>query len=116
MQPITITDKIANSLINCGVVIIVFIFLLPFLNLPTLHKQILIVMLFLVYKLMFMLFNKNRTLGMIITKTYWKKEYPFWKQLLHTILYTASFSTLIFWIFFPFDVLIANIIILQLPQ
>ena len=70
---------------------------------------------FFLYKLVFVIFNNNRTLGMIITKTYWQEEYSLKKQLLHSVLYTASFSTLLFWVYFPFDLFIANILILQIP-
>ena len=39
---------------------------------------------------------------------YWKKDYPIRQKLLHAVLYTLSFSTLLFWVFFPLDLFFVN--------
>ena len=68
----------------------------------------------LLYELAFMLFHNDRDLGMVLINTGWAEKYPPWKQLLHNLLYTASFATLFFHVFFPFDLFLFNIFVLQL--
>ena len=116
MQNVTLFDKAMSSLIN---VIVVFIFFLPvllFSDMPLYLKKYVLILFFFLYKILFLFFNENRTIGMMIMKTYWKEKYPLSKQITHAFLYTASFSTLLFWVFFPFDLFLANIILLQLPS
>jgi len=52
---------------------------------------------------------------MIILNTYWKKDYSFFNYLIFVILYTLSFSTLLFYIYFPLDLFLMNMALLQLP-
>jgi hypothetical protein len=63
----------------------------------------------------FMIFNKNRDLGMIFNRTYWEMEYSLKQKVVYNLLYTLSFSTLFVKIFFPFDLFLINILFLQLP-
>jgi hypothetical protein len=90
---------------------------LPFLLLWgfDLKWKIAVIAIFFVYNLGFALFNENRCLGMIIAKTSWQKEFSLFQKLVYTVLYTLSFSTIFFWVVFPFDLLLANLLILQLP-
>ncbi|MBI2507654.1 hypothetical protein HYV89_01745 [Candidatus Woesearchaeota archaeon] len=115
MRQVSSIEKLINSVINVAVVSIAF---LPFFLIVnnSLIKKLIFISLFLLYKLIFVFFNKNRTFGMMITKTYWKKKYKIKQQVIHAVLYTASFSTLLFWIFFPFDLFLVNILLIQLPS
>jgi len=115
MQETNLYEKALSSLINAVIVIILF---LPFfaLNINILTKKLILVVLFLLYNLFFLVFSKNRCLGMIIMKTHWKKEYAFINQIIYLILYTLSFATLIIWIVFPFDLFLFNMLFLQLPM
>lgn len=115
MRITTPLEKLLNSAINVAAVFIIFLPFLIFLD-TSLFKKIIFIVLFLLYKLVIIFFNGNRSLGMIITKTYWKREYPLKNQLLHALLYTLSLSTLLFWIFFPFDLFLANMLLIQLPS
>lgn len=115
MRNVTLLEKTINSTVNVIVVLLFFLIIQLFIHITLFQQKMLIILLFLSYKLIFLFFNKNRTLGMMITQTYWKKEYPLRKQLLHAFLYTLSFSTLLFWIVFPFDLFLLNILFLQLP-
>ena len=115
MERATAQEKVINSLINIFVVFLLFLPFLLVLETNLLIKKIVFISLFFFYKIAFILFNKNRTIGMIITNTCWQREYPFWKQFLHALLYTASFSTLLFWVVFPFDIFLVNMFFLQLP-
>lgn len=115
MKKATSFDKFMSSFIN---VIAVFIVLLPifiFLDVSILLQKIIFIVSILIYKLFFVFANENRALGMMVMKTHWEKKYPLQKQIVHAFLYTLSFSTLLFWIIFPLDLFLANMLLLQLP-
>ena len=52
---------------------------------------------------------------MIILGIKWKEEYPLKQQIIYVLLYTLSFSTVVIWIYFPFDLLFFNLLFIQLP-
>jgi len=105
-------EKLLASVINVTFVVIIFI---PLFFLTKFDWKFLLISIFFIYNLFFLIFNKNRALGMIILKTYWKKNYPFINCFIFIILYTLSFSTLLFYIYFPLDLFWANMLFLQLP-
>jgi len=96
---------------------IVFLISLPFLWIwgLGLSWRLATIVIFFIYSLTFALFSENRCLGMMAAKTYWQKKFSLPQKLIYTILYTASFATIFFWIIFPFDLLLANLLLLQLP-
>jgi len=114
MRPTNLFEKILPSLINLAAVVLLSI---PVVWNQTdiVTKKIYIIFIFFSYNLLFLFFNKNRCLGMMIVGTYWEKDYPLKNKLLWLILYTLSFSTLFFWLFFPFDLFVINLLFLQLP-
>jgi len=108
-------QKLSVSVINTFFVILLslpFYFLFSF---STTYKVILVLIFFL-YNLSFIFLTKNRCLGMIILGIKWKEDYPIKQQILYTFLYSLSFSTIVIWIFFPFDLLIFNLLFIQLPS
>lgn len=107
-------EKLMVSVINTFFVVLIsspFYYIYGF----NLKYKIILILLFLFYNLLFIFVSKNRCLGMILLKVYWKKDYPLLNQLVYAFLYTASFSTIVIWIFFPFDLLLINLLFLQLP-
>lgn len=107
-------QKLSVSIINT---LFVLILSLPFyfiFNCSTTYRAIL-VLTFLLYNLSFILLTKNRCLGMIILGIKWKEEYPLKQQIIYVLLYTLSFSTVVIWIYFPFDLLFFNLLFIQLP-
>ncbi|KKQ94929.1 MAG: hypothetical protein UT66_C0004G0023 [candidate division CPR2 bacterium GW2011_GWC1_39_9] len=107
-------EKLAVSILNTFFVILVsfpFYFAYGF----TIKYRIILVIIFLFYNLLFVFTTKNRCLGMIILNIYWREEYPLKNQVIYALLYTLSFSTLVIWIFFPFDLLLVNLVLIQLP-
>lgn len=61
--------------------------------------------------------NMNfRCFGMRIFGSTWEKEYSRFQRNLYSILYTLSFSTIFFYIYFPLDLFLANIVLLQIPS
>jgi len=105
-------EKLLASIINTFFVALIFI---PLSFLTQLDWRILLVLVFFGYNLFFLIFNKNRCLGMIVLKTHWKDNHSYWDYLIFIILYTLSFSTLLFYIFFPLDLFLINMIFFQIP-
>ena len=102
------------SIINAAIVVVIS---LPILYVaPLLVWKISVVAIFYVYSLAFLVFNHNRCLGMIICGTRWSRKNRMHHEFLYTFLYTLSFATLFIWIWFPFDVFLANMLLLQLPS
>lgn len=107
-------EKLMPSVVNA---VIVFILSLPayyILGFNLKYKVVLVVM-FWFYNLIFIVFNKNRDLGMIVFGTYWKQNYPLKNQLIYSVFYTLSFATIVIWIWVPFDLLLINLLLFQLP-
>ncbi len=107
-------QKLSVSIIN---VFFVLLLSIPFYLIYGFGNEykIALVVIFLVYNLVFIFTTKNRCLGMIFLNIYWKEEYPFKNQVIYVFLYTLSFSTAVIWIFFPFDLLLINLLFIQFP-
>jgi hypothetical protein len=107
-------QKLSVSILNTLFVVLLSIPFYFIFNFTTTYKAILVLIFFL-YNLSFIFLTKNRCLGMILLNVQWKKEYPLKNQLIYVFLYTLSFSTMVIWIFFPLDLLLFNLILIQLP-
>jgi hypothetical protein len=107
-------QKLSVSIINTFFVVLLSLPFYLICDFTTTYK-IILVLLFFLYNLSFIFLTKNRCLGMIILNIQWKKEYPIKNQLIYVFLYTLSFSTIVIWIFFPFDLLLFNLLLIQLP-
>ena len=107
-------EKLFISIVNF---VIVFMVSIPFLLYFgfTMQYRIILSFLFLLQNIFYIFFTKNRYLGMILLNAHWKKKYTLQKQLLYAFLYSLSFTTCVIWIYFPFDLLIFNLIFIQLP-
>ena len=114
MRLTTPFEKACNSLINI-LFVVVLSFPFWYTSFTLTIKKLIILLIFFLCKLIFIFFNKNRSLGMMLTNTEWKQRYPLNQQIFHALLYTSSFSTLLFWIYFPFDLFLLNMFFLQIP-
>lgn len=107
-------EKLLASTIN---LLFVSLMSLPFIcyfqDLDT--RKIIFILSFFLYNIFILIFNKNRCLGMVILNMHWQQPYVFKNHFIYVFLYTLSFSTAFIWIFFPFDLLIFNLLIIQLP-
>ena len=110
-----ILEKTLPSLIN---VMVVFLLSSPvlFFSWDNEIKKICVILLFFLYNTVFVLLNKGRCLGMIMAKTYWERQYPYFQHMIFIVLYTASFASLFFWVSFPYDIFLCNMICIQLPS
>ena len=111
-----ILEKLIPSIINLFIILFLSLIVIYIFNIENtiLRKTIFISIMFL-YNLCISVFNKNRCIGMIIMNTYWDKEYSLTNRILYALLYTLSFSTLLFYIYFPYDLLLLNLLLIQLP-
>lgn len=111
----TAIEKLSVSIINTFFVVLLSLPLYYIFGFTTKYK-ISLILIFLIYNLFFALFNKGETLGAKILKIKWVKEYPLRNHILFSFLYTLSFSTIVIWIWFPFDLLLLNLLLIQLPS
>jgi hypothetical protein len=107
-------QKLAVSIINTSIVALASLPFYLIFEFTTAYK-ITLVLLFFFYNLIFVFTKDHRCIGMKILTIYWKEKYSTKKLLIYTLLYTLSFSTIVIWILFPFDLLIFNLIAIQLP-
>lgn len=107
-------QKLSVSIINTIFVLLLSLPLYFIFGFSTTYRISLPIIFFL-YNLSFLFLTKNRCLGMIILGINWNEEYPLKQQILYTFLYSLSFSTVVIWILFPFDLLLFNLLLIQLP-
>ena len=107
-------QKLSVSIIN--------VFFVLLLSIPSyihygfsVQYKLILVLIFLLYNLVFVFTTQNRCLGMILLNIYWKEDYPIKNQIIYVFLYTLSFSTAVIWVIFPFDLLLFNLLLIQLP-
>ncbi len=112
MRPTTIFEKLLTSVINSLVAILL---VAPFLKLAenSISEKLMIISSFFILKLAAMIFNQNRNLGMVIIGSYWNKPTTIFNQIKYNLLYTISFASLFFWIVFPFDLALLNLLFIQ---
>jgi hypothetical protein len=106
--------KLAKSIINACFVLLVSLPFLLYFRFDWRYK-ITVIAIFFVYQLIAALSPRHHDLGDLITKTHWIKSYPTKNHVAFAFLYTASFSTVFIWLYFPFDVLLINLLFIQLP-
>ena len=106
--------KLINSVVNVTFALIIslpFLFFLGF----TLRYRVILALLFLTYQLIVALSPKHIDLGDLVTGSRWIEKYPLKNHVIFAFLYSLSFSTFVVWVFFPFDLLIFNLLVIQLP-
>ncbi len=113
MKPTNIVYKLFPSIVN---VFFTFLLSLPFLLIygNTTKWKIIWIGIFFLYNCTFE-FAYKRCLGMMLFNTHYEIEKTSLQKILYILLYTVSFSTLLFYIWFPFDLLMVNVIFIQLP-
>jgi hypothetical protein len=109
-----ILEKIIPSIIN---IFLTFIISSPFLIYfgMNLSWKVIYIAIFFVYNLFFE-YKYDRCLGMMILRTRYKNKRSNIQKTIYVFLYTLSFSTLLFYIWCPFDLLLINLLFLQLPS
>ncbi len=114
LRKTTLFEKLFTSAIGALLVLLISAPLLLIWGFSPLWK-LSVIFLFFLYNVLFLMFNNNRCLGMIIIKTNWAQQYSKSQHFIWIVLYTASFSTLFWWSWFPFDLFLINMLLIQLP-
>ena len=107
-------QKLSVSILNTLYTLILsipFYFIFGFSN----TYRVILVLIFLLYNLSCIFLTNSRCLGMIILGIKWKEDYSLKQHIIYRFLYSLSFSTIVIWIFFPFDLLLFNLLCIQLP-
>ena len=114
MAPTKLFEKLAASIANVLVAIVISF---PFFVQWGIDNdwKLVTIAIFFFYEMVFIFTPGKRDLGMRIIKSYWQNEPSFARYLLYNLLYYLSFATLFFHIWFPLDLLLLNLLLLQLP-
>lgn len=110
------TSAITKLLISAVNVLTTFVLSLPFLMYYGFGTEwkLIWVAIFFIYNLIVELVW-GRCVGMMFFKAQYESQKPMWQKIIYIFLYTASFSTLFFHIWFLFDILLINLLLVQLP-
>ena len=114
MKATSVTIKFLASIINAIVALVITSFFL-FLHGADLEWKCLAIAVFFVYELVWLFTEDKRDLGMMVVGSHWSTPPSHAKYIIYNILYTLSFATLFFYVIFPLDLLLFNLIIIQLP-
>lgn len=107
--------KLANSAVNVSFVFLLSIPLLLAFGFASIEYKVAVVLLFLTYQLIVAFSPRKIDFGDFVTRTRWIQQYPLRNHVTFAILYSLSFATTFIWIFFPFDLLLCNLLLIQLP-
>lgn len=110
------TQKLATSAVNLAIILIVTLPIALCLRLSFYQARIAFMIVAATYLVVALFDRSRRSLGMMILGIHWREKYSLSQISLYGVLYLLSFSTLLFWIYFPFDLFLANIILIQLPS
>jgi len=116
MRDTSVWEKLIPSLINASTALILSIPFYLYWGLNIKWKLIAILIFYIMQVLDTHENIKFRCFGMRIFGTVWEKNYSRLQRNVYSILYTLNFSTLFFHIYFPFDLFLANMLLLQLPS
>lgn len=107
-------EKLASSVINTLFACVLSLPIFMYFGF-SLSWKISVFFIFFIYEIACYARKDKRDFGMIVMNSYWRDVPRFWQYALYTFLYSLSFLSLFVWVFFPFDIFLANIFFLQLP-
>ncbi len=73
------------------------------------------ILIFLLYELVLLFTKDKRDIGMIVVGSHWKQPFTPLQYVIYNIFYALSFATAFFYIVFPGDLLLCNLLLVQLP-
>lgn len=107
MRPTTILEKSLSSVINAGIALAISAPVYFFVHDAVWWKLSAIAAFYFVARYL--------NVSMRAVGSRWEQEYTKTQLEVWLAAYTASFATLFFWVFFPFDLFVANVVLLQVP-
>lgn len=116
MRDTTIFEKLVPSIINAVITVTLSV---PFYFLFGYGIEWKLSVIGIFYILQVIDTHENRhfsCFGMRIFGSVWEKSYSRFQRNCYSLLYTLSFSSLFFSVYFPFDLFLANMLLLQIPS
>lgn len=111
----TVFEKLGASIVNVLVALAIFSPFYFVVN-DVLMQKLLLIGIFFLVTLLALFFNNNRGVGMTVMDTsYVRKRISLKRHFVYNVLYTLSFATLLFSFYFPFDLFLFNMLVIQLP-
>jgi len=114
MRSTSIWEKALASAVNTIITLIVSLPFFLIWGFGSKWKLSVLIIFFLV-EFLFSIFGKNKDLGMRVVGSKWRGRHSIIQYFLYNIFYTMSFSTLFFSVWFPLDLFLINILLIQLP-
>jgi hypothetical protein len=114
MQFTTVPQKFFASALNAMTVLIITSPLLLLLGF-TWEWKLTTIIIFFLYEIILLATKDKRDFGMVLVKSYWREPFTIFQYIIYNVFYTLSFATLFFYIIFPGDILILNLLFIQLP-
>ena len=116
-EPVTtsVWQKLGASALNVSVILGVTVPIALGLKLSFHQARVLFLLVSAVYLAVALFTPRHRSLGMMVAGLDWREPYSLARLARYAILYLLSLSTLLFWIWVPFDLFLANILLIQLP-
>ncbi|MDP1690296.1 MAG: hypothetical protein Q8L52_03820 [bacterium] len=114
MRETTVIEKLIPSVVNAMIAIVTATPVYIAFG-PGLGKSSAILVFYLMQILDTHENSRFRCFGMRVFGTVWKKNYSRTQRNVYSILYTLSFATLFFHIYFPFDLFVINMLFVQVP-
>lgn len=115
MRPTNLFEKVSVSFINASIALV--------LSAPlywqwgnSLNWKLCAIGIFFLYEIVFAVSKEKRDLGMRIVGNYWQIIPSSQSYIFYNLFYSLSFATLFFYFWFPFDLFLVNILLLQLPM
>lgn len=107
--------KLATSAINVLIIAAMGVPVCWTLELSLLQCKLVFLGMSAVYAGVALMIPGQRSPAMVLMRVKWAEPYGLAKLMLYALLYLASLSTVLFYIRFPFDLLAANLLLVQLP-
>jgi hypothetical protein len=112
----TILEKLLPSVLNSLLALLLSLPIFYFLG-PSLEWKLSTILIFYLIQIVDTDGHSHfRCFGMTVFGTHWERGYTGLQRNIYTFLYTLSFSSLFLYVFFPFDLFLFNMFILQLPS
>lgn len=115
MRNTTAFEKLAASLLNAALALIISLPVFLYLGIGLWWKLATIAIFYIIQVLDTHERIGFRCFGMRLIGTTWAGKYSRTQRNVYSVLYTLSFSTVFFHVYIPFDLLVFNLLLIQLP-
>ncbi len=108
-------EKLAASLVNFTIVLTGTACICLPCGYDGIQSKIVFLAVSLAYLLAALLPADHRSVGMKLAGVHWAESYSRSRLLVYGLFYLLSFSTVLFYLWWPFDLLVINLLLVQMP-